>query len=75
MKEQLENRLSELKSEYETGQQVLVGLGEKQAELRSTLLRISGAIQVLEELMKEEPEGAQESAGVVPLEMDKAAVG
>jgi len=75
MKKHLKNRLIELKSEYEAGQKVLAGLEGKQAELRSTLLRISGAIQVLEELMKEESEDAQISAGVVPLEMGKAATG
>lgn len=49
MKEQLRQRLQELKSEYESGQKVLADLEAKQANVRDTLLRIAGAIQVLEE--------------------------
>ncbi|NEO62043.1 MAG: hypothetical protein F6J98_17015, partial [Moorea sp. SIO4G2] len=40
-----------LKSEYEAGQKMLAELEAKQANLRETLLRISGAIQVLEETL------------------------
>ena len=49
MKEQLEKRLAELKAEFESGQKVMAELETKQANLRDTLLRISGAIQILEE--------------------------
>lgn len=49
MKEQLEERLKELKAEFESGQKMLAELEAKQANLRESLLRISGAIQVLEE--------------------------
>jgi predicted nuclease with TOPRIM domain len=49
MKEQLEKRLSELKTEFEAGQKMIADLDSKQANLRDTLLRISGAIQILEE--------------------------
>lgn len=49
MRDQLERRLAALRSEYETGQQMMAELEAKQARLRETLLRISGAIQVLEE--------------------------
>ena len=49
MKEKLEKRLEELKSEYESGQKMLAELEAKQAGLRETLMRISGAIQVLQE--------------------------
>ena len=51
MREQLEQRVGELKAEQQKGQQVLAELEARQAELRQTLLRISGAIQVLEELL------------------------
>ncbi|WP_440948564.1 hypothetical protein ACSAZL_10245 [Methanosarcina sp. T3] len=50
MKQQLEQRLQELRAEFESGQKMLADLESKQANLRDTMLRISGAIQVLEEL-------------------------
>lgn len=49
MKEQLQQRLRELKAEFESGQKMLADLENRQANLRSSLLRISGAILVLEE--------------------------
>ena len=49
MQTQLEQRLAELKAEYQAGQKMLAELEARQAELRQTMLRISGAIQVLEE--------------------------
>ena len=51
MKEQLEARLTQLRSEFETGQARLQQLTQEETRLRETLLRISGAILVLEELM------------------------
>lgn len=49
MQEQLQKRLPEPKTEFESGQKRLVDTEVKQANLRNTLLRISRAIQVLEE--------------------------
>lgn len=49
MREQLEKRLNELKIEYQSGQIMLAELESKQASLRENMLRISGAIQVIEE--------------------------
>jgi hypothetical protein len=49
MKEQLEKRLKGLKVEFESGQKMLADLQAKEAGLRETLLRISGAMQVLQE--------------------------
>jgi len=49
MKKQLEVRLQELKAEYERGQKALDDVKIKQSALKNTLLRIQGAIQVLEE--------------------------
>ena len=55
MREQLEQRLRELKLEFESGQKMLAELEAKQGGIRETMLRISGAMQVLEEeLAKEE---------------------
>ncbi|MBD2251972.1 hypothetical protein [Nostoc parmelioides] len=53
MKEQLQQRLQQLKTEYESGQKILLELETRQSNLRETLLRISGAIQVLEEALSE----------------------
>jgi septal ring factor EnvC (AmiA/AmiB activator) len=68
MKLQIDQRLQSLKSEFEAGQKMITKLEEKQANLRDTLLRISGAIQVLEELLIETPEieenGSQEPEAV-----------
>ncbi len=51
MREQLEQRLKELKTEFESGQKMLADLEARQLDLRNTLLRISGAVQVLEEVL------------------------
>ena len=49
MKEQLQKRLEELRAEFDSGQKMLNELETKRENLRQTLLRISGAIQILEE--------------------------
>jgi len=54
MKPQLEKRLAELKSEFESGQKMLADLQTKRSELEATMLRISGAIQVLEEMLSKQ---------------------
>ena len=54
MKNQLEQRLGELKTEYDSGQQALAEMEESQANMKGTMLRISGAMQVLEELLAAE---------------------
>lgn len=74
MKEQLQQRLQALKTEYEAGQKMFADLERQQANLRDTLLRISGAIQILEETLAEaeEPEKAAstlEDGFVSPAEM------
>lgn len=53
MKKQLEQRLKELKAEFESGQRMLAEYEAKEAGLRETMIRISGAIQVLEEELNE----------------------
>ena len=50
MQEQLLERLSALKEEFKRGQEQLSQLEARAQALRETLLRISGAIHVLEEL-------------------------
>lgn len=51
MKKEMENRLKELKEEYQKGQGQLAALEQEMANVRDTILRISGAIQVLQELL------------------------
>jgi predicted nuclease with TOPRIM domain len=58
MRERLEGRLRELRTEFEAGQKMLAELEAKQANLRETLLRISGAIQVLDEILNSRPQPA-----------------
>lgn len=57
MRDQVSERLGQLKAEFESGQKVLRDLEIRQQEVRDTLLRIGGAIQVLEEVLKEAPPG------------------
>jgi hypothetical protein len=54
MRERLRARLGILKNEDRIGQAKLQELEQQETCLRETLLRISGAIQVLEELLAEE---------------------
>lgn len=54
MKDRLERRLHELQAEFAAGKKAIADLEAKQLNIRNTMLRIDGAIQVLEELMKEE---------------------
>jgi hypothetical protein len=58
MQEQLEKRLSELSRDFETGKKRLEALDAEAGELRNTLLRISGAIQVLQEELRKARPGA-----------------
>ena len=54
MTEQIKERLEALREEFKAGQEILADLETRQSSVRNTLLRISGAIQVLEELLKRE---------------------
>jgi predicted nuclease with TOPRIM domain len=53
VREQIKNRIESLRAEYRSGQEILAELEARQAGLKRTLTRISGAIQVLEELLQE----------------------
>jgi len=48
---ELERRLTELRSEFETGRRLEADLQARLSEVSQTVLRVSGAIQVLEELL------------------------
>ena len=56
MKEQIQERIQQLKAEYESGQKMLADLETQESNLRTTMLRISGAIQALEELLAQAEE-------------------
>jgi hypothetical protein len=47
----MESRLRELQDEFAVGERRLRALEQEQSQLRDTLLRISGAIHVLQELL------------------------
>jgi hypothetical protein len=49
MEMRFRQRLEELRAEYEKGKKTLEDLESQAASVRATLLRISGAIQVLQE--------------------------
>jgi prefoldin subunit 5 len=46
----MSEKLTVLEEEYRKGQKMLAELDERRGQVRDTLLRISGAIQVLREL-------------------------
>jgi len=54
-------RIEELRANYQAGRTQLQRLQAQQDELQHTLLRISGAIQALEELLQE-PDAAEPSS-------------
>lgn len=55
MQEKLVERLNQLRSEFESGQKLLRDLEARQQNVRDTLLRIGGAIQVIEEMLPKDP--------------------
>jgi prefoldin subunit 5 len=50
----MNDRLQQLRAELEKGRQRMQALDRERDNVRETMLRISGAIQVLEELMEQE---------------------
>ena len=55
MRERLAQRVAELEAELRAGQQMLAEVETRRADIQQTLLRITGAIQVLNELLAAEP--------------------
>jgi len=51
MRERIQDRIGELKKDFEAGQARLANLDREASQLRETMLRIAGAIQVLEETL------------------------
>ena len=65
MRGQVEERLGQLRNEFKAGQEIQSDLENRLANVRTTLVRISGAIQILEELLKQD--------GPMPLSTEVAA--
>jgi hypothetical protein len=63
MQDSLATRLESLREEYQTGENMLADLEAKELHVRQTLLRIAGAIQVLEEILADTDGLAARSAG------------
>ena len=57
----MNERLAQLRSELEKGRQEMTRLDQRRQTVRDTLLRISGAIQVLEELEGKNGRAADEA--------------
>jgi len=57
----MNERLEQLRRELEKGRQRLEDLDRQRLELRDTMLRISGAIQVIEELLAQQDSRRPES--------------
>lgn len=66
MRDQMERRLDDLRKEFAIGQEKLQELERQQSSLSQTMLRISGAIQVLEEVLAE-PQPGHENGVPVPV--------
>ena len=59
MREQLQQRLEALRAEFEKGQARLREVQRQESQVQETLLRISGAIQVLTELLEKDASETQ----------------
>ncbi len=53
MQDQIAVRLQQLRAEYKKGQDRLAALEQETFSVKNSMLRISGAIQVLEELLEQ----------------------
>ncbi len=70
MRNQLTQRLAELRDELNNGQHMLNELDARREELTRSMLRIRGAVQVLEELLT--PGNAPHSASTAVLPATEA---
>jgi predicted nuclease with TOPRIM domain len=66
MREQIQARLEELRKELEAGQAELQKIEMQRTYLRETVLRIGGAVQVLEELLTDGPSANKPDEAVGP---------
>jgi hypothetical protein len=54
MRERIEQRLRELREELEVGRGMMAELDARRSNLHESMLRIGGAVQALEELLRDE---------------------
>jgi len=66
MREQLQRRLEELRAEYQKGQAAAEELEAKLSSVRSMMLRLSGAIQVLQEELARDADGRAADGASAP---------
>lgn len=66
MHDQIQARIEALRKELELGQQRMHELEQQLTQLRDTMLRISGAIQVLEELQAQDTPAADAPPDAAP---------
>lgn len=72
-KEAIHHRLGELRAELDVGQGKMAVLDRTRDELRDTLLRIAGAIQVLKELLDGEGQDRVDPSGTTAAQVHFAA--
>ncbi len=72
MNDKLTKRIQDLKVEFAAGQKMVAELDGKKADLTRNLLRISGAIQVLEELVADDTRSPDDDTGEGRQEMSVA---
>lgn len=70
MKQQLKQRLQQLQTEFESGQKLLTDLQTRETEVQKSLLRISGAIQVLKEELSKADRSDNNGAASEPEALD-----
>ena len=58
----IRHRIELLKEELAKGEQMLAGLDSRRRETREQMLRIGGAIQVLQELLSDAPQAVAAGA-------------
>lgn len=66
MKDALAQRLEALRAEHQKGQEHLAALRQQHAEIQATVLRIEGAISVLQDVLASEAPGGRDGAGDSP---------
>ena len=66
MRDRLEQRLAELRNELAAGQKMSNEFDARRADLQATMLRISGAIQVMEEMLQAVPTAERDAEAAPP---------